>query len=65
MPDQGDRTPRNAALLERFEGRLPEIFEDAPVEELRPAKLPRTTPADAHDDVTADEGTAPVPETRS
>jgi hypothetical protein len=29
-PDQGDRTPRNAALLERFAGRLPEIFEDAP-----------------------------------
>jgi hypothetical protein len=29
-PDQGDRTPRNAALLERFAGRLPEIFQDAP-----------------------------------
>src|SRR5688572_15687978 len=29
-PDQGDRTPRNAALLERFADRLPEIFEDAP-----------------------------------
>jgi hypothetical protein len=27
MPDQGDRVPRNGALLERFEGRLPEIFE--------------------------------------
>ena len=34
MPDQGDRTPRNAALLERFEGRLPVVFEYAPVEEL-------------------------------
>ena len=56
MPDQGDRTPRNAALLERFEGRLPEIFEDAPVEE--PA-------GEAADDVTADEGTTPVPEARS
>jgi hypothetical protein len=30
MPDQGDRTPRNAALLERFAGRLPDIFEAAP-----------------------------------
>jgi Putative bacterial sensory transduction regulator len=29
-PDQGDRSPRNAALLERFAARLPEIFEDAP-----------------------------------
>ncbi len=29
-PDQGARTPRNAALLDRFAGRLPEIFEDAP-----------------------------------
>ena len=31
IPDQGDRTARTAALIERFEGRLPEIFE------LRPA----------------------------
>jgi hypothetical protein len=30
MPDHGDRRPRNAALLDRFAGRLPEIFEDAP-----------------------------------
>jgi hypothetical protein len=30
MPDQRDRTPRNPALLERFAGRLPEIFEVAP-----------------------------------
>ncbi len=30
-PDHGDRTPRNAALLDRFAARLPEIFEDVPV----------------------------------
>jgi hypothetical protein len=30
-PDHGDRTPRNAPLLDRFAGRLPEIFEDLPV----------------------------------
>ncbi len=30
-PDQGDRTPRNAAFIDRFAGRLPEIFEDGPV----------------------------------
>ena len=29
MPEQGDRTSRNLALLDRFEGRLPEIFEAA------------------------------------
>ncbi len=29
-PDHGDRTPRNAALIGRFAGRLPEIFEDVP-----------------------------------
>jgi hypothetical protein len=29
-PDQGGRAPRNAALLERFAARLPEIFEEAP-----------------------------------
>lgn len=29
-PDHGDRAPRNAALLDRFAGRLPEIFEEAP-----------------------------------
>jgi hypothetical protein len=29
-PDQSARTSRNPALLERFAGRLPEIFEDAP-----------------------------------
>ena len=61
MPEQGDRTPRNAALLERFEGRLPEIFENAPVEE-----PPTGEPAgDAADDVTADEDAATVPEARS
>ncbi len=26
-PDRGDRTPRNTALLDRFAGRLPELFE--------------------------------------
>jgi hypothetical protein len=30
-PDQGGRTPRNAALIDRFADRLPEIFEDVPV----------------------------------
>jgi hypothetical protein len=30
-PDLGDRTPRNAALIDRFADRLPEIFEDVPV----------------------------------
>jgi hypothetical protein len=30
-PDHGDRTPRNAALIDRFADRLPEIFEDVPV----------------------------------
>jgi hypothetical protein len=30
MPDQGDRTPRNAALVDRFAGRLPELFEATP-----------------------------------
>src|SRR6185503_1826425 len=29
MPDQGDRTSRNLALLDRFEDRLPDIFEAA------------------------------------
>jgi putative sensory transduction regulator len=29
MPDQGDRTSRNLALLDRFQGRLPDIFEAA------------------------------------
>jgi hypothetical protein len=29
-PDHGDRSPRNAALIDRFAGRLPEIFEDVP-----------------------------------
>jgi hypothetical protein len=29
MPDQGDRTSRNLALLDRFEGRLADIFEAA------------------------------------
>ncbi len=29
-PDHGDRTARNTALLDRFAGRLPEIFEDVP-----------------------------------
>jgi Putative bacterial sensory transduction regulator len=29
-PDYGDRTPRNAAFIDRFAGRLPEIFEDVP-----------------------------------
>jgi hypothetical protein len=29
-PDQGDRTPRNTALIDRFADRLPEIFEDEP-----------------------------------
>jgi hypothetical protein len=33
MPDQGDRTPRNATLLDRFAGRLPEIFEAMPAVE--------------------------------
>ena len=30
-PDHGDRTPRNAALIDRFADQLPEIFEDVPV----------------------------------
>ena len=30
MPDQGARTPRNAALLDRYEGRLGELFQPAP-----------------------------------
>ena len=29
-PVHGDRTPRNAALIDRFAERLPEIFEDVP-----------------------------------
>ena len=29
MPDQGERTRRNAALLDRFAGRLPELFDTA------------------------------------
>ena len=29
MPEQGGRTSRNLALLDRFEGRLPDIFEAA------------------------------------
>jgi len=36
MPDQGDRTPRNAAFLDRFAGRLPEIFEATPPVETTP-----------------------------
>ena len=36
MPDQAGRVPRNSALLERFAGRLPEIFEDSPADELTP-----------------------------
>jgi hypothetical protein len=48
MPDQAGRVPRNAALLERFAERLPEIFEDAPTDEDAPA-----------DDAPADDGTPP------
>ena len=29
MPESSDRTPRNAAFLDRYEGRLPDIFEAA------------------------------------
>ena len=36
MPDQAGRVPRNADLLGRFAGRLPEIFEDSPADELTP-----------------------------
>lgn len=32
MPDQGERTGRNEPFLERFAGRLPELYEPAPVE---------------------------------
>jgi hypothetical protein len=32
IPDLGDRTPRNAALLDRFADRLPEIFDVSDVE---------------------------------
>jgi hypothetical protein len=32
MPDPGDRLPRNAGLLDRFEGRLAELFQAGPVE---------------------------------
>jgi len=32
IPDQGDRAPRNAGLLDRFAGRLPEIFDIGGVE---------------------------------
>jgi hypothetical protein len=42
MPEQGDRTSRNLALLDRFEGRLPDIFEaavDVPAPEV-PAAAP-------------------------
>jgi hypothetical protein len=37
MPDQGERTPRNAGLLDRFAGRLPELFETAPETAPEPA----------------------------
>ena len=30
-PDQAGRTPRNAALIDRFAARLPDIFENVPV----------------------------------
>jgi len=32
MPDQAGRTPRNSALLDRFAGRLPEIFNTSTTE---------------------------------
>jgi hypothetical protein len=45
MPDQSGRTSRNAALLERFETRLPELFETASEPETETAAEPATDPA--------------------
>jgi hypothetical protein len=47
MPEQGDRKPRNAAFVDRFEGRLPEIFEAA------------VEPAES-EEAAADEGDTPA-----
>ena len=44
MPDQSDRTSRNEPLIERYAGRLPELFERDPVEADRPGP-PIETPA--------------------
>jgi hypothetical protein len=33
MPETGERTPRNAGLIDRFEGRLVELYQPAPAAE--------------------------------